>query len=67
MSPTAMVVVQVVPEYSPQMSLVQNDHVIQALAPNRTDHPLDVRVLPRCRACLPNTYEDSPCQEGAPV
>ncbi|MFH1842946.1 MAG: hypothetical protein ABIF77_07035, partial [bacterium] len=28
------------------MPLIQDYHVIQALAPDRPDHPLDIRVLP---------------------
>jgi hypothetical protein len=29
------------------MALVEDDDLIQALATNRTDHALEVRVLPR--------------------
>ena len=29
------------------MSLVQDDHVIEALTPDTPDQPLDVRILPR--------------------
>jgi len=30
-----------------QMALVEDDDVVQALAPDRADHTLDVGVLPR--------------------
>jgi hypothetical protein len=34
-------------ENSAQMALVEDQDVIQTLAANRTDHALDVSVLPR--------------------
>ena len=42
-----VVVVHVPAEDSPQVSLVQDDHVVEALAPNAPDDALDVAVLPR--------------------
>ena len=41
-----MVVVQVVPENTPEVPLVQDDHVIQTFPPDRPDRPLDIWVLP---------------------
>ena len=38
-------------EQATQMSLVQNDHVIEQLATNASDQPLDVRVLPGRGRC----------------
>jgi hypothetical protein len=34
-------------EYAVQVALAENDHVINALAPNRADQSLDERALPR--------------------
>jgi hypothetical protein len=43
----AMIVSKVLSQLSPQMALVQDDHVIQAFAANTPDEPFDVRILPR--------------------
>ena len=42
-----MIIVEVFGQEPPQMSRVQDDHVIQAFAANTPDQPLDVRILPR--------------------
>ena len=42
----AVVVREVVAEEPPQMPLVEDDDVVQALAADAADHPLDERVLP---------------------
>ena len=42
----ALVVVDVRGQDATQMALVEDHDVIQALATNRTDHALDVSVLP---------------------
>src|ERR1700730_16253115 len=46
MSAGTLVVVDVRGEDAAQMALVEDHDVIQTLAANRTDHALDVRVLP---------------------
>ena len=46
MSASALVVVDVRGEDAAQMALVEDHDVIQTLAANRTDHALDVSVLP---------------------
>ncbi len=43
----ALVVVDVRGQYAAQMALVEDHDMIQALEANRTDHALDVSVLPR--------------------
>lgn len=43
----ALVVVDVRGQDAAQMALVEDHDVIQTFAANRTDHPLDVGVLPR--------------------
>jgi hypothetical protein len=35
-----------------QMALVQDDHVIQALATDAPKEPLDIRILPRIRGAM---------------
>jgi hypothetical protein len=47
MGPGAVIVGEVVGERAPQMPLVEDDHVVETLAPDRTDHALDVGILPR--------------------
>ena len=47
MSPGSVVVVHVPTEDPAQVSLVQNDHVVEALAPDTPDDALDVTVLSR--------------------
>ena len=47
MSAGAVVVVEVRREASMQMPFVQDNHVIEALSPDRSDHSFNERVLPR--------------------
>ena len=47
MAARAMVVVEVAAQYAAEMSLVENDHMVQAFLPNRSDQALNVRRLPR--------------------
>src|SRR6266481_3975931 len=47
MSASELVVVDIRGQDAAQMALVEDHDVIQTLAANRTDHALDVRVLPR--------------------
>jgi len=42
-----MVILEVTIQEPPQMALMQDDHVIQALATNAPDEPLHRGVLPR--------------------
>ena len=39
------------------MSLVKNDHVIETLAANATNHPFDIRILPRRARRRPNLVD----------
>ena len=39
------------------MTLAQNNHVIQALPPNRTNHSFSVRILPRRQACGDDLFD----------
>src|SRR4029450_4205092 len=43
----AMIILEVFRQEPLEMSLVQDDHVIQAFAANTPDQPLDIRILPR--------------------
>jgi hypothetical protein len=43
----AMIILEVRRQEPPHMSLVQDDHVIQAFAADTPDEPLNVRILPR--------------------
>ncbi len=42
----AVVMLEVAAEEPPQVALVEDDDVVQALAANAADHPLDEGVLP---------------------
>ena len=42
-----MIVVDVSAQDSPEVSLVEDDHVIETLAPNASNDPFDVGALPR--------------------
>src|SRR5712692_10540155 len=48
MSAGALVVVEVRGQDATQMALVEDHEVFQTLAANRTDHALDVSILPGC-------------------
>ena len=49
-SPT-MVVTEVAGQDLTQVSLIQNDHVIEAFSPDTSDQPFDERVLPWTSRC----------------
>jgi hypothetical protein len=42
-----VVIGSVVLQNAPQLSLVEHDQVIEALAPDRSDEAFDVAILPR--------------------
>ncbi len=46
MSSGSMVIVEVGGKNPPQVPLIEDDDLVQALAPDRTDDPFDVRILP---------------------
>ena len=41
-----MIVVDVLSQDAPHVTLVEDDHMVETLAANATNHPLDVRILP---------------------
>ena len=47
MCPRAVIVIDVRRQGAAQMAFVDHEYVIQALATNRADDPLDVGILPR--------------------
>ncbi len=46
MSPGAVIVGQISGQYAPEMRLVEDDHVIETLAPHGSDQAFDVWILP---------------------
>ena len=46
-----VIVVEIGAHNSPEMSLIHHDDVVQALSANRSDQPLDARVLPWAPRC----------------
>jgi hypothetical protein len=50
--PDVVVVIGVTLQNLPQMSLAQDDEVIEALAPDRSDQPFRKAVLPGCPGAM---------------
>src|SRR5512142_2639200 len=66
MGPRPMVVVSIRDQYPPQVTFVEDDDVVEALAPDRADDTLDVRVLPGrawCRHDLRYAHRFDPAAE----
>src|SRR5215831_19095238 len=42
-----VVIAEIIYEQSTQMVVIEDDHMIQTLATNASDHPLHVAILPR--------------------
>jgi len=51
---------------APKMRLVQEDHVIEALAPDRADDAFHVRMLPRTRRCRHDLGDAHTCDTADP-
>ena len=47
MGPRSVMVSKVSGEQAPQVRMVEDNHVVQALAANRSDQALRIRILPR--------------------
>jgi hypothetical protein len=47
MGPRSVIVENISGERAPQMRLIEDDHVIEALAAHGTDQALRIRILPR--------------------
>ena len=67
MSPAGMIVVDVLSQDSPEVSLVEDDHVVETLAPNASNQPFDVRILPRRARRRPNLVDADSCDALAEV
>ena len=57
MRPTMLMVVDVRSQYSPQRSLVEDDHMVQTLSANRPDQPFHMRILPRTLWCVSDLFD----------
>jgi hypothetical protein len=67
---TPMIVPAVGREDAPEMGLVDDDHVIEALSSDRANQPFDVRILPRTRRRrddFSNAHACQPVLEDLPV
>jgi len=60
-SPTAVVVVHVLPKYSPEVPVIEDDHMVEAFPTDRPDHPLDKWVLPWGSLSGPNLFDSQRC------
>src|SRR5215831_15636062 len=52
-----VIVAEIIFEQSAQMVVIEDDHMIQALATNASDHPLDIAILPRTPWCNENFFD----------
>lgn len=52
-----MIIVEVIGEDSPEMTLVEHDGMVKALAADRTDQAFNVRILPRRSWCRDNFFD----------
>ena len=52
-----VIVAEIIFEQSAQMVVVEDDHMIQALVTNASDHPLDIAILPRTPWCNENLFD----------
>ncbi len=57
MSAAGVIVVDVLSQDSPEVPLVEDDHVVETLAANATNHPFDVRILPWRARRRPNLVD----------
>ncbi len=57
MSAAGVIVVDVLSQDSPEVPLVEDDHVVETLAANATHHPFDVRILPWRARRRPNLVD----------
>jgi hypothetical protein len=62
-----MVIREVASQDVAEVSLAENEHVIQTLAPDRTDEPLGEGVLPRAVRCRENLLDPQKISEGNPM
>ena len=60
MGPILIIVMHVFREYALEMSLIENDGVIETISSNRTDNSLDIWALPGRSSCNQNLF-DSQC------
>ena len=52
----AVIVGEIALQAVPQMSLIENDDVIETFPPNRADQPLHICILPRTPRCSDNCF-----------
>ena len=57
MSAAGVIVVDVLSQDSPEVPFVEDDHVVETLAANATNHPFDVRILPWRARRRPNLVD----------
>src|SRR4051812_6514436 len=60
MRPGAVIVGHVVGKHAPEMRLIQNDHMIEALAPDGSDQAFDISILPGARGARDNFVDAHP-------
>ena len=53
-----MVILEVTLQDPFQVVLIENDHVVQIIAADTADAPLDVRILPRAPGCCDHFFDE---------
>jgi len=59
-----VIVLDVRREHAPEVRLVQDDHVVEALPADRADYALNIRILPGTRRCR-NDFGDADTSDAA--
>jgi hypothetical protein len=65
-----VIVRSIILQDAPKMGFVPDDHVVEALAPDRTDDALDITVLPRRsrgRGAVANAHRSHSSLEHLPI
>ena len=62
-----MIVIDILAKESPQVLLVEDNHVIETLAAKTADDPFDVRALPRRARRRQDLLDAEPCDAPAEV
>lgn len=70
MRATSVVILKICPQHSAQVTLIEDDNVIETFAADRADDALDIGILPwrsRCRNDLFDCHRLDTIAEGLPI
>src|SRR5262245_25129248 len=60
-----VIIAEIIFEQSTQMVVIEDDHIIQKLATNASNHPLHVAILPRTPWCNANLLDSHSLHSGS--